>query len=89
MNKPTQAGIEGLLQDMGEVCTGTSYELSNGELFITEANASDWYAFHADLNVMFDRLQNLIDDSKLPDPTPAEYERPIFGVTNGRGRIIA
>lgn len=72
-NRPTQAGIEGLLQDMGEVCTGTGMELGNSELHITEANASDWYAFHADLSVMFDRLQNLIDDSKHPEETPAEY----------------
>ncbi len=72
-NRPTQAGIEGLLQDMGEVCTGTAYEMTNGELHITEDNASDWYAFHSDLSAMFDRLQNLIDDSKHPEPTPAEY----------------
>ena len=73
-NRPTQSSIEGLLQDMGETCTGTMFELSNGELHITEANASDWYAFHSDLSAMFDRLQNLIDDSKHPEPTPAEYE---------------
>lgn len=72
-NRPTQAGIEGLLQDMGETCTATQYELSNGELHITEDNAADWYAFHADLSAMFDRLQNLIDDSKHPEPTPVEY----------------
>jgi hypothetical protein len=73
-NKPSQAGIEGLLQDMGEVCTGTSFELSNAELFITEANASDWYSLYADLGAMFDRLQNLIDDSRHPEHTPPEYE---------------
>jgi hypothetical protein len=72
-NRPTQASIEGLLQDMGEVCSGTSYEMTNGELHITEANAADWYALHADLSAMFDRLQNLIDDSKHPEPTPVEY----------------
>lgn len=75
---------------MGDLCTGTMFELSNSELHITEANASDWYAFHSDLNGFYDRLQTLVDDSKTPDPTPFEYEQPIYGVRVGKsGRQFA
>ena len=88
MNKPTQAAIEGLLQDLGETCTGAMYELCNGELHITEANASDWYSMHAEANALLDKLMNLTERSKEPEPCPPEYI-PIYGVTNGRGRIIA
>lgn len=89
MNKVSDDAIQGLLQDLGEIATGTAMELGNGELWITEANASDWYRLHAELDVVFDKLASLIERSKEPDPTPYEYERPIFGVSNGRGRIIA
>ncbi len=88
MNKPTQAAIEGLLQDLGELAAGTQYELGNGELHITEANASDWYALHRELDGVFDKLTNLVERSREPEHCPPEYI-PIYGVTNGRGRIIA
>lgn len=84
----SQDAIEGLLQDLGETCTGTMYELCNGELHITEANASDWYSMHAEANALLDKLMNLIERSKEPDHCPDEYI-PIYGVTNGRGRVIA
>lgn len=87
-NRPTQDAIEGLLQDMGETCTNTMMELGNGELHITEANASDWHRIYAELGPVLEKIMNLVERSKEPDPCPPEYI-PIYGVTNGRGRIIA
>jgi hypothetical protein len=78
MSKPTQASIEGRLQDMGEDCAAANYQLSNNELHITESNCADWYAFHADLDAMHDRLLALMEDSQHPEPGPSEYERPDY-----------
>ena len=88
MNKVSDDAIQGLLQDLGELATGTSQELGNQELHITEANASDWYRLHAEIDGIYDRLVNLVERSKEPEPCPPEYI-PLFGVTNGRGRVIA
>lgn len=87
-NRPTQDAIEGMLQDIGETCTATMYELGNNELFITEGNASDWYRLYAEMGPFLDKLTELIERSKEPEPTPVDYI-PIYGVTNGRGRVIA
>lgn len=88
MNKVSDDAIQGLLQDMGELCSGAGFNLGNAELFITEANASDWYAAYAELSGLYDKIFSLVERSAEPEPCPPEYI-PLYGVTNGRGRVIA
>ena len=88
MNKPTDEQVVGMLEDLGKIATSSAIELGNNELFITEQNASDWYALHKQMGEVYDKLMSLVERSKEAPPCPPEYI-PIYGVSNGRGRIIA
>jgi len=68
------------------------FETDKREFRVTKANAiaglerGVWWA--ANLRMIEDRNAILDEAGLLPEPEPPEYI-PIYGVTNGRGRVIA
>ena len=86
--RPSEDAITNMLQDVGEACASTVHDFGNRDLFFTEANISDWRRLYADLESVMNKLDEMVERSRTPEPTPAEYI-PIYGVTNGRGRVIA
>lgn len=80
MTKPiTENTITGMLQDLGESAANANFGLVNHELFFTEGNIADWRTLCVEMQSVLEKLDNLIERSKQPDPVPAEYI-PIYGV---------
>lgn len=87
-NRPSQDAIEGLYQDLGSICSEINQELGNGDLEITDDNANEWFAMHHRLFALYDELASLKRKSGPMPKVPIAEHIPIYGVTNGRGRII-
>lgn len=84
----TENTITGMLRDLGETCTSAMWDFQNRELFFREDNIREWRQAHDAMKALLESLLTLVELSKQPEPAPPEYTAPIYGVTNGRGKII-